>query len=375
MRVPSIVSTVARLKALKSQIIQRYARPHSGKAWWQVLSTVLPLALLWYGVMLGDDAAWPLALLCCVLMCLLLLRVFVLMHECGHGSLFASARLNRLWGFIFGVISGMPQYVWSQRHHFHHSTNGNWAKYRGPLCIIPVAEYAALNEAQQRSYRRQRSIWLAPLAGFMYLIFNPRVGWIKGSLALLRHTLLVPRAAGLSLRDHAATFTTPLWNSWQEYWHMLWNNVALFALWGCMAWAIGPAMFFACYLFSVSISGGIGILLFTVQHNFEESYASSDEGWDYDRAAIEGTSFLVLPRWLNWVTANIGYHHIHHLSARIPNYCLAACHEEYKDLFAGVTRIRLAQIPASLKCILWDEHRRRIVSVAEYQRQLVAQTA
>lgn len=367
------MSSVSSLKALKPRIIEGYARPDNMKAWSQVLSTLLPLAVLWGVVALGAEQGWPLVL-AVALMCLLLLRVFVLMHECGHGSLFRSPRLNRMFGFVFGVISGMPQYVWSQRHHYHHSTNGNWAKYRGPLCIVTVDEYAAMSEVRQRSYRRRRSIWLAPLAGFMYLIFNPRMGWMRGSISLLRHMLFTPRA-GLSLRAHAASFRTPVWNSSAEYWHMFWNNVVLLALWGVMSWAIGPLLFFGCYLFSVSLSGGVGILLFTVQHNFEESYASADEGWDYDRAAMEGTSFLQLPAWLNWVTANIAYHHIHHLSARIPNYRLAACHEEYRDLFASVPRIGLGEIPTALKCILWDERRRCIVSVAEYERQLFTQAA
>ena len=106
----------------------------------------------------------------------------------------------------------------------------------------------------------------------------------------------------------------------------------------------GPALFFALYIVSVSLSGAGGIVLFTVQHNFEHSYASSDEGWDYDTAAIHGTSFLILPRWLNWFTANIAYHHVHHLSAKIPNYCLVKCHEEYQHLFTDVVRVKLSQV-------------------------------
>lgn len=102
-------------------------------------------------------------------------------------------------------------------------------------------------------------------------------------------------------------------------------------------------------------------MLFAVQHNFEQSYASASEGWDFHAAAIEGTSFLALPRWLNWFTANIGYHHIHHPSARIPNYHLAACHTAHVHLFRGVTRITLTQVPRALRCILWDRRARCIV--------------
>jgi len=136
-----------------------------------------------------------------------------------------------------------------------------------------------------------------------------------------------------------------------------------------MSWAIGPALFFPVYLVSVSLAGGAGLVIFTVQHNFEHSYATDSEGWDSDAAAIHGTSFLDLPRWLGWFTANIAYHHIHHLSFRIPNYCLAECHNENRELFSGITRIRLRDIPQAMKCILWDARARRIIAVAEYRQQ------
>jgi len=139
-----------------------------------------------------------------------------------------------------------------------------------------------------------------------------------------------------------------------------------------MSLAIGWELFFAVYIVSVSLASAIGIMLFTVQHNFEHSYASSDEGWDYDTAAIEGTSFLVLPGWLNWFTASIGYHHIHHLSASIPNYRLAECHAENQQLFSAVTRVRLSEIPKALSYILWDTRARRIISVAEFESQASA---
>ena len=100
-----------------------------------------------------------------------------------------------------------------------------------------------------------------------------------------------------------------------------------------MSWSFGTVLFFSIYLISASLAAGAGIVLFTVQHNFKQSYASDSEHWDYYAGAIERTSFLILPRWLNWFTANIAYHHIHHLSSNIPNYCLIDCHNEYQDLF------------------------------------------
>lgn len=368
--------TVARLKELKRTIIEGHVRRDNLKGLAQVLTTLLPLGALWYAAVLATSMShhW-LTVGVVLLMSLFLLRVFVLMHECGHGSLFRTNRLNEGFGFLFGVVSGMPQYVWSQHHHHHHSTNGNWDQYRGPMNIIPVDEYAAMTHRQQRRYRNARSVWLAPIAGFVYLILNPRITWLRGSVGLVRHVIEGKIARpGMTIKALAREFETPHWSSMQEYRHMFWNNVVLITLLVAMAWAIGPMLFFVCWIASVSLAGGAGILLFTVQHNFEHSYASRDEGWDYDRAALMGTSFLILPRWLNWFTVNIAYHHIHHLSARIPNYCLVACHDEHRHLFSDVKRIRLAEVPRALRYILWDTRMSRIVSVAEVQQQAVARS-
>jgi len=110
-------------------------------------------------------------------------------------------------------------------------------------------------------------------------------------------------------------------------------------------------------------------VLFTVQHNFEHSYASDNANWNLETGAIEGTSFLVLPRWLNWFTVNIGYHHVHHLSAGIPNYCLVECHNEFQHLFGRVTRLKLCEVLDALDCILWDTRTQRIISLVEYQQR------
>jgi omega-6 fatty acid desaturase (delta-12 desaturase) len=172
---------------------------------------------------------------------------------------------------------------------------------------------------------------------------------------------------GVSWKAHAAGFKTPYWNDAREYWHMFWNNVVLLSAWAAMSWWIGPVLFFSVYLASVTVAGGIVIVLFSVQHNFEHSYASGNEGWDIEAAAIHGTSFLTLPPWLHWFTANIAYHHLHHLSTRIPNYCLVECHARYQHLFSGVRRIRLSELPGAMKHILWDVQARRIISVAEFR--------
>lgn len=363
------MSAIAHFKQQKRALIDQHATPDNRKGFIQVLSTLAPLSALWWAAVWSAGVSYWLTAGVTLLMSLFLLRAFVLMHDSGHGSLFRTARLNKVFGFVFGVVSGMPQYVWSKHHAYHHATNGNWEKYRGPLNTASVDEFEAMTDTQQRMYERVRNIWLAPFGGFMYLIFSPRFTWLKGSVRLAGHIVKKKIAQpGISVKAAAADFKTPYWMSAKEYRHMFWNNVVLLGAWALMSWAIGPALFFTVYLISASLAGGGGIALFTVQHNFEHSHASSDEGWDYDIAAIRGTSFLILPRWLNWFTADIAYHHIHHLSASIPNYCLAKCHNENAHLFSEVTRIKLSRIHAALKYILWDTHARRIISVAEYRR-------
>jgi acyl-lipid omega-6 desaturase (Delta-12 desaturase) len=352
-------------------MVARFARSDDLKGLTQVFTTLVPIALLWWGAIQCAGVSALLAAAPSLLMVLFLVRAFGLMHECGHGSLFRSRRLNAAVGFLLGVISGMPQYVWSQHHNYHHAHNGNWENYRGPYTTLSVDEFAALTRAQQRIYRGKCSVMTAPLVGFVYLIFNPRFTWLKGSVGLLIHMLRQklshPR---VSLRVHAASYQTRYWKSAREYRHMLWNNLVLLSVWALMSWLCGTVRFFSIYLLTLSIAGAIGIVLFTVQHNFEHSYASDSEHWDSDTAAIEGTSFLVLPRWLNWFTVNIGYHHVHHLSASIPNYRLAECHAEYQHLFSRVTRVRLREVLGALRCVLWDKRAQRIITLAEYRRCL-----
>lgn len=359
----------------KCAMISQYGRSENVKGLTQMATTLVPFALLWWAAIRLASASLWLAAIPLPLIILLTVRSFGLMHECGHGSLFRSPRLNRAFGFVLGLMSGMPQYVWSQHHNFHHAHNGNWDRYRGPCATPSVDEYASLTPARQRLYRLKCSILAAPIAGFMYLVFNPRFTWMKGSIGLVMHTVASKLSRPTtSLRDHAATYRTRYWKSAREYRHMLANNLVLLGAWTAMCLACGAARFLPLYIISVSVAGGLGIVLFTVQHNFRHSFAGDSEHWDQDTGAIEGTSYLVLPGWLNWFTVDIGYHHVHHLSASIPNYRLAACHEQYQHLFANVTRITLRNVPGSLKCILWDRHARRIISVAEYQaaRALIA---
>ncbi len=364
-------SLIARITEQKWTFIHQHENSNDFRGLTQVLTTFGPLALLWWAAALSAQVATGLTVLVVLLISLFTLRVFALMHECGHGSLFRTQRLDRTFGFLLGVAAGMPQYVWSRHHAFHHSHNGNWEMYRGPYTTLSVDEYAALTARQQRMYRWKCSMVGAPIAGFIYLIFNPRFTWLKGSIALAAHIVRQKIAQpDLSMQVHASSFRTSYWKSAKEYRHMSWNNLVLLSVWVLMCYALGTSLFFLIYLISVSLAGGAGILMFTVQHNFKHSYASDTEHWDYNAGAIAGTSFLILPAWLNWFTADIAYHHIHHLSSRIPNYCLVECHNEYQHLFSDVTRLRLVEVPGALKYILWDTRARQLISVAEYRQQM-----
>jgi len=141
------------MKQQKRSIILRHAQADDVKGLTQVLTTLASLALLWWIAVLSIDVSRWLTVAAVLLISLFTLRVFALMHECGHGSLFRTQRLNRTFGFILGVASGMPQYVWSQHHNYHHANNGNWEKYRGPYTTLSVDEYAAMSDTQQRLYR------------------------------------------------------------------------------------------------------------------------------------------------------------------------------------------------------------------------------
>jgi omega-6 fatty acid desaturase (delta-12 desaturase) len=349
--------TQAQWQACKRTIVDRYATPSNSRGSLQFLSVVAPIAGLWYLISLSSERSpWIIAAAIACLS-LFLLRGFVLMHDCGHHSLFRSKSLNRIGGFLLGVLAGMPQQVWAENHRYHHVTNGNWSKYRGPLNVACVTDYLAMNARERRRYRYTRDILLSPVAGCLYFLLNPRITWLRASYHLLRRRLARPGS-----QESPADARLP---SMAHYRYMAWNNLFLLAAWGLMAWAVGPWLFFLCYVVSGSLAGGYGIVLFTVQHNFEHAYASADEGWDRDEAALRGTSFLILPRWLNWITADAAYHHVHHLCASVPNYRLAACHKEHELFFSSVRRVKLFEIPSALKHVLWDLAARRLVSVAE----------
>ncbi len=340
-----------------------YTKKSNAIAYRQVFLTLLPFALLWVAYSHFVKQSLWYALPFALITSLFILRSFVLMHDCGHKAMFQSQQANKFFGFLFGVVTGMPEAVWSKNHAYHHKTNGDWVKYGGVFSIITTDKYKELTDKQKRNYWLFRQPLILIPAGFFYVLFFPRFNWIVGHFAML-YKILKPLITFKFSEASAVAkkWETKFWKSKDDYKHMTYNNLTLLAIWALMIQWLGAAEFFTMYVISTSLSGSFGILLFTIQHNFEDSYATDSERVNYCKAALEGTSMLILPRTLNWFTAGIAYHHIHHLSVAIPNYNLQACHEAYEDLFKDVKRAYMSDLLGTFEYQLWDPELQKVVS-------------
>jgi omega-6 fatty acid desaturase (delta-12 desaturase) len=321
-------------------------------------------------------AALPLPLLLVgplVLLVLFSARTFSLMHDCGHDSLFRSRWLNRVAGFLLGVLNAIPQHPWARGHAFHHKHNGNWERYRGPSALVTLAHYRGLSSRQRWLYGFLRQPLMLLPGGFFYLVIKPRLALLLGSGEFLIRTGRALAAAvvargwrGLSqlpalVREHRSSH----WYTSGELADLAANNALVLASWLLMARWLGAGLFWSCYALVMAFSAAVFICIFFVQHNFEASYAHGSADWNYLRGAVEGSSNLELPPILNWFSADIGCHSIHHLCERIPNYRLRACHERNAPLLKASRRLRLADIPGCFAYILWDDTSDRLVTLAE----------
>ena len=359
--------------------LEPYRRPSDAIAAWQLLSTLLPVAGLWWLVArLAAAQPQPLTLALELLAPLALLvlfsaRTFSLMHDCGHDSLFRSRWLNRSAGFLLGVLNAIPQHPWSRGHAFHHRHNGNWEIYRGPSALVTLEHYRSLSPRRRWLYRLLRQPLMLLPGGFFYLVIKPRLALLLGSVEFLVATgrgLAAAVAArgwrGLAalpalVRGHRSSH----WYTAGELADLAANNALVITSWLLMAHWLGAALFWSCYAVVMSFSAAIFICIFFVQHNFENTYASGTEGWSYLRGAVEGSSNLEMPAILHWFSADIAFHSIHHLCERIPNYRLRACHQRNAHLLTASRRLRLAEIPSCFAYILWDPATNRLVTLAE----------
>ena len=331
---------------------------------WQVVNTLGPFALLWVLALWCLPHQPVLVVPVLLLQVLFMARCFALMHDCGHDSLFRSRQANRWVGFLLGVVAGIPQLPWSRGHAFHHRHNGDWQKYQGPSALISTDAFAQLGPGQQRRYRWLRHPLMLFPGGFFYLVIKPRLALLLGLwdlipwlAAQLQQTPTATLAA--LLRQHSSRH----WHSPREGLDLFWNNVAVIAFWVLMGKVVGIAAFWTLYVPLMTCGAALFICVFFIQHNFPDSYAHRSEGWSPMAGVLEGTSDLELPALLNWFTADIGCHAIHHLCEAIPNYRLRACQQRNAALLQGVKRLGLADITVCFDYILWDPDAARLTTI------------
>ncbi|MEK4913211.1 MULTISPECIES: Delta(5) desaturase DesA [Bacillus] len=328
--------TLQNTKNLKKQVAP-FEKSTAKKSVWQIINTVVPFIILWYLAYKSLSVSYWLALVPAVLAAGFMTRVFIIFHDCTHHSFFKSRRVNRIVGTCMGVLTLFPFDQWGHEHSVHHATSGNLDKRgTGDIWTLTVNEYLAAPFRLRLAYRLYR---------------NPLVMFGLGPIYVF---LLKNRfnRKGARKKERMNTYLT---------------NVLIVALVGLLCWTLGWQSFLLVHGSIFLIAGSIGIWLFYVQHTFEDSYFEEDKEWEYVKAAVEGSSFYKLPKILQFLTGNIGYHHVHHLSPRVPNYKLEEAHNNTLPL-KNVPTITLATSLRSIRFRLWDEQNNNFVSFKDVKK-------
>lgn len=300
----------------------------------QIFNTIIPFGLLWYAAYASLSISYALTFAIAVIASGFLIRTFILFHDCCHQSFFKSRRANDLLGTLTGVLTHVPYRRWKHDHAVHHATSGNLSKRGiGDIWLLTVEEYA-------------KSPWWRRICYWFYR--NPLVMFGLGPIAVFLIQYRFNRR-GASRKERINTWMT---------------NLLIAAMYVLLYFAVGWQALLAVQLPIFYLSGVFGIWLFYVQHNFEHSYFEQAEEWNYVLAAVEGSSFYKLPKLLQWLTGNIGYHHVHHLDQRVPNYHLEQAHHASPDL-QKVPKITLVSSLKSLRYKLWDEAGKTFLSFNE----------
>jgi acyl-lipid omega-6 desaturase (Delta-12 desaturase) len=351
-------------------VLTPYMKSNDFRATYQILNTVVPYIFLWFLAVKAAAISLWLLLPIVSLMTLFAVRCFSLMHDCGHYSLFTSKKVNRIVGFILGVINAIPQYPWSRGHAYHHKTNGDWERYRGPTGLASTEEFAKLSPLNQKLYELRMHPFMAIPGGFFYLAIKPRLSLILGTYGFIGHLVTcLKENSGMRLSEIFSTYKSRNWYTTAEFWDLLFNNICVVSGWIMLCHFLGAEFFLGIYSIILTFSAAIFLLVFFVQHIFEGTYAHKTEGWDYLVGALEGSSYLKFPPILKWFSADIGYHNIHHLSERIPNYNLEACHNQNIHLLSDVKTLKIGDILGCSKFILWDSATNSLISIDSFRQR------
>lgn len=312
------------------EIVLKYQKPSTWRAMWQIINTFVPIAGLWYLMYLCLPVSWWLLVPLAALMGAFVVRVFIIFHDCGHGSFFKSPAANDAVGFISGILTFTPYYQWRWEHAIHHSAAGDLDRRgTGDVWTLTVQEYLEASRWKKFAYRLSRNPFVLFVIAPMFLfVIQQRIPSMKGSKRE-QHSVYAMNVAILCM------------------------VVGLISIFGWKAYLL-------IQLIALMVAGGAGVWLFYVQHQFEGVYWERGDDWSFTDAALKGSSFYKLPRILQWFSGNIGFHHIHHLSSRIPNYNLERCHQAH-PLFQEVKPITFFSSFKSLTFRLWDEQNRRLV--------------
>ncbi|MGO4567942.1 fatty acid desaturase [Rhizobium sp. 2YAF20] len=321
------------------KILSKYRKPHAGRSTFELAVTVIPFTALWilswlavhYGIWIGMVLVIPAAAF--------LLRLFMIQHDCGHGSFFARRRIDDWTGRVIGVLTMTPYDYWRRAHATHHASAGNLDERGvGDIATLTVKEYKALSAAGRLKYRLYRN----PLVMF-------GIGPIWVFLFKQRLPFGMMRSGALPWVSTMAT------------------NGAIAILAALLIWWIGVVPFLLVHLPIVVLAAAAGVWLFYVQHQFEDTHWSEGNEWQFQQAALHGSSHYDLPLVLRWITGNIGIHHVHHLSSKVPYYRLPEVLRDYPEL-GDIGRITIMQSLRCVNLVLWDEGSKRLVSFREARR-------
>jgi omega-6 fatty acid desaturase (delta-12 desaturase) len=316
-------------------VVAKYAQPDLLRSIWQIVNTLIPYFALFYLSMRSLEISFWLTLPLSILTAGFMVRTFIIFHDCGHGSFFKSQTANTWLGRITGLLTFTPYYRWRHDHAIHHATAGNLDRRgTGDVYTMTVKEYLAAPWWKKVGYRVMRQ----PIFMFFF-----------GSLIVFVIAQRIP--SGKGKRENASVW---------------WTNLALAGLVTGMCLLFGWQAYLTIQLLVIFFGASAGIWLFYIQHNFEDVYWETHSQWDYLKASLQGSSFYKLPSILRWFSGNIGYHHIHHLGAKIPNYNLPKAYKENP-----IFHVKPLTVLSSLKSLtlrLYDEETRKLVGWSVLKR-------